>query len=82
MASPYKRAARNVRRLLRDCRQKGAAQQSKVWGYGQRRRAVWVWFEGGQYHVEFNCYGFPAQTRSGSYSDVSSQAIDFLATAG
>ena len=81
MASKYKMAGRATKKMMAEAR-RGKPQLSKTWGFGQKKRSVWIWFNENKYQVAFNVWGFPEHQKTGCYDDIYNQVVQFLAEAG
>lgn len=63
----------------------GEPQQSKDWGYGDRKRVVTIGAYDAStdlYTVYLLCWGFPEKTITGKWTSVFIEAADVLANAG
>lgn len=70
---------------LKRCKETGEPQQSKDWGYGDRKRVVTIGAydaSTGLYTVHLLCWGFPEKTITDKWASVFIEASDVLANAG
>lgn len=83
MATQMQMASRATTKMMSKAAQSGKAQQSKVWGSGQKKREVVLWREGnGSYGASLNCWGMVDQHINGKRDDIHGQVTDFLGAAG
>lgn len=85
MATQMDMAKRWVGAALNRCKETGQPQQSKDWGYGDRKRVVTIGAYDANtdvYTVYLLCWGFPEKTITGKWADVFPEAADVLANAG
>lgn len=70
---------------MKRCRESGEPQQSKDWGYGDRKRCVTILAfdaQTGLYEAAMLCWGFRERVVIGRWEHVFCECVDALAGAG